>query len=85
MSSLFTKKMESVKCAPVSSASQGMTTDSSQSSEGNYAFLIHSKDSGSQKTPPDIINQHFDKHLVRQKRRRTRYLLSNIKKTMFVD
>lgn len=62
--------------APALSASQGTTTGSSQSPDGNYAFLVHSQDSISQDTPPDINNHH----LTRQKRRRTRYQLYNIKK-----
>ena len=61
--------MESDRPAPVSSASQGTTTGSSQSPEGDYAFLVHSQDSVSHKTPPNPENQH----LGRQKRRRTRY------------
>ena len=60
--------MKSNELAPVSSASQGTTTDSSQSPEGSYAFLVHSQGSVSQNTPPDTDNQY----LVRQKRRRTR-------------
>ncbi|KAL9075900.1 MAG: hypothetical protein Q9161_001294 [Pseudevernia consocians] len=59
--------MESNKHPPMSSASQGTTGGSSQSPEGSYAFLVHSQDSVSRNTPPDIDNQP----LVRQKRRRT--------------
>ena len=67
--------MESSKLPPLPSASEGTTTTgSSQSPEGSYAFLVHSQDSVSRNTPPDIDNQQ----LVRQKRRRTRYLLANI-------
>ena len=74
--------MESDELAPVSSASQGTTTGSSQSPEGSYAFLVHSQDSVSHNTLPDIEDQH----LFRQKRRRTRYCSSNIKKKcLFTD
>lgn len=74
--------MESNERGSVSSASQGITTSSSQSSDSNYAFQMLSQDSLSQDTPPDIDNQH----LVRQKRRRTRLVLFNITETtMFVD
>ena len=67
--------MEKNKLAPVSSTSQETTTDSSNSPESSYAFLVHSQDSVSQSTLIDIK----DKHNVRQKRRRTRYLLPDIK------
>lgn len=59
--------MESNEHAPVSSASQGTTTSSSQSPEGSYAFLVYSQESVNQNTPPEIDKQC----LVRQKRRRT--------------
>lgn len=65
---LSTNSMESNELAPVSSASQGTTTDSSQSPEGSYAFLVQSQDSVSHDTHLDTDN----KHIVRQKRRRTR-------------
>ena len=68
--------MKSNERAPASSASQGTTIGSSQSPGGNYAFLVHSQDSISQFTPPNIDNHH----LARQKRRRTRYQLYNIEK-----
>ena len=72
--------MKSNERVPLSSASQGTTIGSSQSTEGNYAFLVHSQDSVTQDMPPDIDNHH----LARQKRRRTRYQLYNIEKKLFV-
>ena len=75
--------MEKDKLASVSSTSQETTTDRSRSPEGSYAFLAHSQDSVSQSTLLDIDN----KHNVRQKRRRTRYFLPDIKenKCLFTD
>ena len=75
--------MEKNKLAPVSSTSQETTTDSSHSPEASYAFLVHSQDSVSQSTLLNIDN----KHNVRQKRRRTRYFLPDIKenKCLFTD
>ena len=75
--------MEKNKLAPVSSTSQETATDSSHSPEGCHAFLVHSQDSVSQSTLLDIN----DKHNVRQKCRRTRYFLPDIKenKCLFTD
>ena len=74
--------MKSNERALASSASQDTTTGSSQSPEGNFAFLVHSQDSISQDTPPEIDNHQ----LARQKRRRTRYQLHNIgKQCLFTD
>ena len=74
--------MKSNERAPASSASQGTTIGSSQSPDGNYAFLVHSQDSISQDTRPDINNHH----LTLQKRRRSWYQLYNMKKkSLFTD
>lgn len=47
-----------------------MGTNAYDETENNFAFLVHSQDSLSQKIPPSIDNQR----LARQKRRRTRYV-----------
>ncbi|KAL2037393.1 hypothetical protein N7G274_009878 [Stereocaulon virgatum] len=60
-------KMESTENIPPSSASQDIKQTNSEGEEDQYAFLIHSQDTVSQNTPPNVDNQR----LVRQKRRRT--------------
>ena len=73
-SSLGLDRMESTENTLPSSASQDTKQANSDGEEGQYAFLVHSQDSVSQNTPPDVDNQR----LARQKRRRTRYILYNI-------
>ena len=43
-----------------------------ESSDGSFAFLVHSQDTLDKNLPPNIDNQP----LARQKRRRTRYALT---------
>ena len=80
---LSVEVMEKNKLASVSSSSQETTTDRSHSPDGSYAFLVQSQDSVSQSALLDIDN----KHNGRQKRRRTRYFLPDIKENrcLFTD
>ena len=68
-STLSIKTMERTNSTPPSSASQDTTKVNSDGQGGQFAFLVHSQDSVSQNTPPDIDDQR----LTRQRRRRTRY------------
>jgi hypothetical protein len=55
--------------APPSSASQSSATQTSETSDGSFAF-VHSQDTLNHSLPPNVDN----KSLARQKRRRTRYV-----------
>ena len=67
--------MERTNSTPSSSASQDTTKINLDGQGGQFAFLVHSQDSVSQNTPPDIDDQR----LTRQRRRRTRYNQHNIR------
>ncbi len=56
--------------APPSSASQSSATQTSETSDGSFAFFVHSQDTLNHSLPPNVDN----KSLARQKRRRTRYV-----------
>ena len=67
--------MERTNSTPPSSASQDTTKLNSDGQGGQFAFLVHSQDSVSQNTPPDVDDQRH----TRQRRRRTRYNRHNIR------
>ena len=74
-SSLSVVIMERTNSTPPSSASQDTMKVNSDGQGGQFAFLVHSQDSVSQNTPPDVDDQR----LTRQRRRRTRYNPPNIR------
>lgn len=67
--------MERRNSTPPSAASQDTMKINSDGQGGQFAFLVHSQDSVSQNTPPDVDDQR----LTRQRRRRTRYNPHNIR------
>lgn len=74
-SSVSIDTMERTTSTPSSPASQDTTKINSDGQGGQFAFLVHSQDSVSQNTPPDVDDQR----LTRQRRRRTRYDPHNIR------
>ena len=60
--------MESAEQASLHAAIPDGLPDNHDAQEPNFAFLVHSQESLSRNTPPEVDNQR----LARQKRRRTR-------------
>ena len=73
-SSFSIETMDRTHSTPPSSASH-TTKVNPDGQGGQFAFLVHSQDSVSQNTPPDVDDQR----LTRQRRRRTRYTPPNIR------
>jgi len=73
-SNIHIHNMGSTQNSPPSSASPDTNTQTSEAPDSDYALLVHSQDTLTQQTGPDVDNQRP----ARQKRRRTRQESCNI-------
>jgi hypothetical protein len=64
--------MSSSLTASLQSPEANVATNINSAANGSFAFLTHSQETVAKEQPPDIDN----KKLVRQKRRRTRYVVT---------